>query len=192
MTSNANTFVGAPAIAGMLYSAPADTADPTDATTPLPAIWAQLGAITADGIVRSGEPAVEAIKDAGNRTIRNIVTDHPMSYGLTFAEALNVDVLKELRGEGNVTVSADGKTITVGHVEGFISPARKYVIELEDFPNKKREIIKLAQAQSTGDVTYSAAAPGVVYEAVLNVLKPTDGTNVRVTEITEIDALVAA
>jgi len=187
---NANTFIGRPAIAGMLYSAPVGTAYPTDATTALPAVWAQLGAISEDGITRTGAPEVESIVDAGGRNIRNSVTDHPLEYTLTFLEALNLEVLRELNGVENVVVSADGLTITLSLVEGYISPARVYVIVLEDYPNRKIEIIKLAQVIVTGEVTYSKALPGVVYEARLAVLSPGDGTNIRVTEITQLNAML--
>ena len=189
-TINANTFVGAPHIGGMLFSAPAGTPLPEDATSPLHEDFAMLGALSKEGINASGEPAVEPILDAGGRNIRNIVGEDPLTYSLTFLEALNIFVLRELRGEANVIVSSDGKTIRVNGVEGFLSPARVYVIELADYPVRKRIVIKLAQAMRTGDVTYNSEAPGEVYETVLNVLSATDGTDIRMYEITQLDGML--
>lgn len=103
MANVQNVSAGKPKIAGAVSVAPLATALPTDATTALPEAWKNLGYISEDGMTNENTPETDNIKAWGGDTV--LITQNEKTDTFTFKliEILNVDVLKFVYGDDNVT-----------------------------------------------------------------------------------------
>ena len=96
-----------PKVGGAIYSAPTGTALPTDATSALNAAFKCLGYVSDDGIQNSDERKTDDIKAWGGDIINSVQKEKTDTFKYTLAEVLNVDVLKEVYGDANVTGTLD-------------------------------------------------------------------------------------
>ena len=103
-----NVTVGKPKVSGAVYRAPIGTTLPTDATTALDAAFVSLGYVSEDGLSNNNELSVEATKAWGGNIVLRSLTEMNDEFALTLIETKNVDVLKAVYGDDNVTVDADG------------------------------------------------------------------------------------
>jgi len=103
-----NVLIGAGnAVTGMFFTAPKGTALPsTPGTTPGSA-WAEVGAITVDGISLK-LPSGDVIKNWANIAERKINTENGVISGSIMYT--NKKVFETLFGEGNVSYTAAGQT----------------------------------------------------------------------------------
>ena len=109
-----NVTVGKPNVSGAVYRAPLGTTLPTDATTALDAAFVSLGYVSEDGLSNNNELSVEATKAWGGNIVLRSLTEMNDEFTLTLIETKNVDVLKAVYGEDNVTVDAsDNVTVNV-------------------------------------------------------------------------------
>lgn len=105
-----NVSTGKPNISGAVFAAPIGTTLPTDATTALSNDFVCLGYVSEDGLTNNNEMDVSAIKAWGGAIVYRSLTELDDNFALTLIESENVDVLKAVYGDANVTTTADGTT----------------------------------------------------------------------------------
>lgn len=108
-----NVSTGKPKISGGVYVAPKGTTLPTDATTPLASDFKCLGYVSEDGLKNNNEMDVSAIKAWGGAIVYRSLTELDDNFALALIESENVDVLKSVYGDSNVTESSGEISINV-------------------------------------------------------------------------------
>lgn len=153
MGTVANVSAGKPKVAGAIYIAPMGTALPTDATTTLNASFNSLGYVGDDGVRNNNSPSSEDIKAWGGDTVLSTQTEKPDNFSFALIESLNVDVLKAVYGDDNVTGDlSTGITVKANSTEQETKP---WVIEtiLKDGA-VKRIVIPNGKIAEVGEITY--------------------------------------
>ena len=98
-----NVTAGKPKVGGAIYRAPIGTTLPTDATTALGNAFICLGYVSEDGLSNDNSPESEDIRAWGGDKVLTVVSNKDDTFGFTLIEAMNVDVLKTIYGEDNVS-----------------------------------------------------------------------------------------
>ena len=161
-----NVTAGKPKITGAIWTAPLGTTIPTDATTALDAAFKCLGFVSEDGVVNSNSPTVEEIRAWGGSVVLTTSSEKPDTFQHTLIEALNVDVLKLVYGDDNVT-----GTLQTGITIKANNNVQDTFIEVIDMVLRngvvKRIVIPNASVTEVGDITYSDS-DAVGYETTVS------------------------
>lgn len=147
-----NVTTGKPAVGGAVWRAPFGTTLPTDATTALDVAFKCLGYCSEDGLTNSNSPSTENIKAWGGDVVLTTVTEKLDTFAYTLIEGLNVDVLKSIYGDDNVSGTlATGITVRANSAEQEPS---SYVIDMLVKGGKKRVVIPYATLNELAEITY--------------------------------------
>lgn len=162
-----NVSTGKPNISGAVYVAPLSTTLPTDATTALDAAFGCLGYVSEDGLENNNELDVSEIKAWGGNIVYRSLNGLDDTFSLSLIESENVDVLKNVYGDANVTVDANGN-VTINIVAE--DPQEKiWVFELAMRGGRsKRIVIPDGAVTARETITYNdsdAVAYGITVSA---------------------------
>lgn len=164
---------GKPKVGGAVYVAPTATTLPTDASTELNAAFKCLGYCSEDGATNSNSPESEDIKAWGGDTVLSIQTSKDDTFKTKLLEGLNIDVLKTIYGDDNVTGTlATGITVKVNSTE---LETKAWVIDMILREGAlKRLVIPNGKISELGDITYSDSE-AFGYDVTIKALPDEDG-----------------
>lgn len=168
-----NVSYGKPLTDGAISTAPLGSSLPTDATTKLDTKFKSLGYVSEDGITNENSPESEKIKAWGGKTVLVSQTEKPDTYQFTLIEVLNLDVLKVVYGDENV--SGTLKTGITIKANAKPMKARSFVIEtLLNGDTIKRMVIPNGVISEVGEISYKDDE-AIGYETTIECLPDKDG-----------------
>lgn len=174
MSSDAQKVtVGKPRVGGAVFRAPAGTTLPTTATETLNNAFKDLGYISEDGIKKSIERSTEDIKAWGGDTVGNTQTEFKDQFTIKFLEALNLDVLKAVYVDENVSGTlASGVHIKVNSKE---QQSVSWVIDTVMTGGVlSRMVIPYGKVIEVGEVEYVDGSP-VAHEVTIGATPDSGG-----------------
>ncbi len=173
MANNAaNVTAGKPMIGGAVHVAPIGTTLPTTALATLNEAFLDIGYISADGISNDISRTSTSIRAWGGDEVLNIQNEKNDIWTFTMIEAKNINVLKQVFGEENVTETGGAITVTVNSKE-LTSWSWVFDMLLSD-GSAKRSVLPNAKITNVAEITYSDSA-AVGYNATLNAMPDTNG-----------------
>lgn len=165
--------VGKPMVGGAVHLAPAGTIPPTDATTALAAAFADMGYISEDGVTNANERETEEIKAWGGDIVLTPQTGKKDTFTATFIESLNVNVLKAVYGDDNVT----GDLATGIHVKSNAKELPYGVWAFDMVLTEgalKRIVLPNAKITEVGEVSYTDS-DAIGYECTITAFPDSNG-----------------
>lgn len=167
-----NVSTGKPKVGGAIWRAPVGTTLPEDTETALDAAFKELGYCSEDGVTNSNSPESDNTKAWGGDTVLNMQTSKEDSFKFKLIEVLNVEVLKTVYGDKNVTGTLEtGITVKANSDENEESA---WVIDMIMKKAVKRIVIPSASVSEVADIVYKDD-DAVGYETTLKATPDTDG-----------------
>lgn len=172
MPSSSNVSAGKPKVAGAIFMAPIGTTLPTDSTTALGSAFVELGYASDAGVVNSESRETETIKAWGGDTVLKPFTGKEDTFSFTLIEALNVNALKLVYGDSNVSGSLSTGITIKSATEDLES--HSFVIEMVLNGAVKRIVIPSAKVTEVGEITY-ADGEAIGYDTTLTAVPDATG-----------------
>ncbi|MFG1794132.1 hypothetical protein [Nocardia sp. NPDC049149] len=165
------------AVTGGVLAGPLTAPVPTTAVATIDAAIKPLGYVSEDGLEAQGERTVTAIKDWNADIIAQLQTEHSVRFGLTLYGAWDEDVLGEVFGTANLTVTpatgSSGKLIRVKET-GSVLPNRRWIFDMKTGDKKLRIVLPNAKVS---EVTEKAFVAGELagFQVTVEAFKDDDG-----------------
>jgi len=160
-----NVSVGKPVPAGAVFASPKGTALPTDAETPLPDVWKNLGYASDAGLTNSISRSTSEVVAWGGQPVLNTQTEYTETFKIVLIECMSFDVLKEVFGEDNVT--EDQGVLGVSHNAKEL-PYHPWAFDMIMTGGRlKRMVIPDGKVSEIGDMVYVDGDP-VGYELTIS------------------------
>jgi hypothetical protein len=172
MPSSSNVSAGKPKVTGAIFIAPVGTTLPTDSTTALNSAFVELGYASDAGVVNSESRETETIKAWGGDTVLKPFTGKEDTFQFTLIEALNVNALKLVYGDSNVTGDLTNGISIKSAAEDL--DYHSFVIEMVLNGAVKRIVIPSAKVTKVGDITY-ADGEAIGYDTTLSAVPDAAG-----------------
>jgi hypothetical protein len=172
MPSSSNVSAGKPKVTGAIFIAPTGTTLPTDSTTALNSAFVELGYASDAGVVNSESRETETIKAWGGDTVLKPFTGKEDTFQFTLIEALNVNALKLIYGDSNVTGDLTNGISIKSAAEDL--DYHSFVIEMVLNGAVKRIVIPSAKVTEVGDITY-ADGEAIGYDTTLSAVPDAAG-----------------
>lgn len=151
-TDPKKTSVGKPQIGGAIFRAPLGTTLPTDAKTALSSAYVNMGYVSDEGLVNSKARETTSLKAWGGDIVRDAQTSKTDTFQLKLIEQRNMEVLKAVHGDSNVSES--GGLITIRENAQELDKAVWVIDMILNDGYLKRVIIPEGKITNVGDVTY--------------------------------------
>lgn len=148
-----NVSFGKPKISGAISVAPLGTTLPKDAVSALDAEFKSLGYVNEDGLSNANSPKTKTKKAWGGDTVLSVDEERSDTFKFTLIEALNIDVLKLIYGDKNVTGTLDTQ-ISIKSTSEILDAHIIVVDMILKGGILKRVVIPHAVVSEVGEITY--------------------------------------
>lgn len=172
MATTSNVTASKPAVGGAVSVGAANATLPTSASATATG-FTSLGYISEDGLKHNISPTSEQTKAWGGDIVMSSISERSDEFTFTLIESTNVDVLKLVYGDANVTGTlATGITVSADSAN---LPAKKFIIDMVLRDNAvKRICIPNAVVSGVGEITYNDS-DAVGYEITLTAMPDASG-----------------
>lgn len=175
MQTASNVSAAKPKVTGAMSVAPAGTTVPTNAVAELAEAFKNLGYTAEDGLVNSGLYNPTWIKAWGGDDVLPMDDDNGRTYKIKLIEVTNVDVLKFVFGDENVSGTFESGIDIKVNGDGRTEHAIVFDMILRDGA-LKRIVIPKGVIRSIGDITYQGNN-AIAFEVTVKANKDSSGND---------------
>ena len=171
-----------PTDAGMFYRAPLGTTLPTDASSPLNALFVDHGWCGEDGITLVVNRDTTQHHAFGSDLVKTTQDKYQESLKLTLLES-DPDVLETVFGADSVVLGVDGggsRTIAIAHSSTML-PRSAFVVDFIDGTKLRRIVIQEGAVVDLDDIKY-VHSDLLSYAISIDAYKPASGNSEAVLE----------
>lgn len=174
----ANVLQGKPVVTGGVLRGTTGATLPTTATGTTTGFTA-LGFVGDEGLKETIDRTTDKIKAWGGSVVKIVQSEFSTTYQFTLYETLNVNVLKAVHGDANVTTTAP--TVSTGTLQsvqinkGSLGHA-PWIFDMKDGTALIRIVVPDGQITAVGDITYNDG--GVIgYPVTLEAFEDSSANN---------------